>query len=108
MEGPESMSSINDTLAGLRSRLPGGDSGCAHLSGEPDPEPRTTGCEECLAAGMRWVHLRLCLTCGHVGCCMASEGKHARAHFEETGHPIIRSHEPGEEWCWCWVDSMEV
>ena len=98
------MDDIHNTV----SRLRGSDTGCSHLDQVREVEAGTDGCEECLAAGMRWVHLRLCLTCGHVGCCMASEGQHAMAHFEGTGHPIIRSHEPGEDWCWCWADEMEV
>ena len=64
------------------------------------------GCEECLATGMRWVHLRMCQTCGHVGCCDNSVGKHATAHHKATGHPIIRSAEPGEEWSWCYADEV--
>jgi uncharacterized UBP type Zn finger protein len=102
------MAGIADSLRDLSARLTGRGSGCRHLPAGPDPEPKTTGCEECLAAGMRWVHLRLCLTCGHVGCCNASEGKHATAHFEETGHPVIRSHEPGETWCWCYEDQLQL
>jgi uncharacterized UBP type Zn finger protein len=102
---------MSDFVATMReriSRLTGSRAGCTHLDQAHDVQPRTTGCEECLAAGMRWVHLRLCLSCGHVGCCNQSEGKHAFGHFEETGHPIIRSHEPGEVWGWCWVDEIEV
>lgn len=64
------------------------------------------GCEECLAAGMRWVHLRMCQTCGHIGCCDNSIGKHATGHHQGTGHPIIRSAEPGEDWSWCYVDEV--
>lgn len=80
---------------------------CTHLTEttDPAPTPRTpTGCEECLAQGSRWVHLRLCLACGHVGCCDSSPNRHARAHHHETGHPLVRSYEPGEDWWWCWVD----
>ncbi|HEX2217834.1 MAG TPA: UBP-type zinc finger domain-containing protein [Gemmatimonadales bacterium] len=77
---------------------------CPHLPSEPHGA-RATGCEECLAAGGRWVHLRLCLTCGHVGCCDSSPGKHATGHFHATGHPVIQSFEPGEAWGWCYVDS---
>ncbi len=67
--------------------------------------PRTPeGCEECLRDGLRWVHLRLCLACGHVGCCDSSVGRHADGHFHETGHPVMRSFEPGEAWRWCYVD----
>ena len=64
------------------------------------------GCEECLAQGMRWVHLRMCQSCGHIGCCDNSPGRHATAHHAETGHPIIRSAESGEEWSWCYVDEL--
>ena len=63
------------------------------------------GCEDCLHAGDRsWCHLRICLTCGHVACCDSSPGKHATAHAQATGHPLIRSLEPGEAWSWCYVD----
>jgi uncharacterized UBP type Zn finger protein len=61
------------------------------------------GCEDCLAMGGRWLHLRVCLTCGHVGCCDSSPGKHATRHFETTSHPVITSAEPGETWVWCYV-----
>jgi uncharacterized UBP type Zn finger protein len=64
------------------------------------------GCKECLEQGMRWVHLRMCQECGHIGCCDNSQGKHATGHFHETGHPIIRSAEPGEDWSWCYVDNV--
>jgi uncharacterized UBP type Zn finger protein len=64
------------------------------------------GCEECLASGGKWVHLRICLECGHVGCCDDSPGRHASAHAQETSHPIIRSLEPGEAWSWCFVDEV--
>jgi hypothetical protein len=63
---------------------------------------------ECLATGGEWLHLRLCLTCGHVGCCDDSPNHHATRHFEETGHPVIKSFEPGEDWAWCFVDSIMV
>ena len=62
------------------------------------------GCEECLSSGSGWVHLRLCLGCGHVGCCDSSPNRHASAHAAATGHPVIRSIEPGEQWSWCFVD----
>ena len=62
------------------------------------------GCEECLASGGKWLHLRICLECGHVGCCDDSPGKHATAHARTTEHPIVRSVEPGERWSWCYVD----
>ena len=69
------------------------------------PEP-VAGCEECLASGGRWVHLRMCQTCGRIGCCDSSPGRHASRHASESGHPIARSAEPGEEWSWCYVDEI--
>ncbi len=102
------MSGIGELVRGVFERLSGGGGDCSHLDQALNVEPQSSGCEECLAASMRWVHLRFCLTCGHVGCCNSSEGKHAFAHFEETGHAIARSHEPGETWSWCWIDEIEV
>jgi uncharacterized UBP type Zn finger protein len=64
------------------------------------------GCKECLEQGMQWVHLRMCQSCGHIGCCDNSVGKHATAHYEETKHPIIRSAQPGEDWSWCYPDEL--
>jgi CPA1 family monovalent cation:H+ antiporter len=83
-------------------------SGCEHLAKlVVPPEPRTPdGCEDCLAQGTEWVHLRLCMTCGHVGCCDSSQYKHATAHHHETNHPVIRSFEPGEGWRWCFPDEL--
>jgi Zn-finger in ubiquitin-hydrolases and other protein len=77
---------------------------CEHLKHAGNAEPQTEGCEECLAAGGSWLHLRVCRTCGHVGCCDSSEGRHATAHFHATSHPVVRSKEPGENWSWCYVD----
>ena len=81
---------------------------CAHIDSalvlEP-PEP-LLGCEECLKTGDRWVHLRMCRTCGKVGCCDSSPNKHATAHFHEVEHPLVRSAEPGEAWAWCYVDEV--
>jgi uncharacterized UBP type Zn finger protein len=78
---------------------------CTHLDEVHNVTPRTPqGCEECLAKGMRWVHLRICMTCGHVGCCDSSVGKHATKHFHDTDHPIVDSYEPGEDWGWCYID----
>lgn len=81
---------------------------CEHIDGIfNEPEPRTPeGCEECLAMGDEWVHLRICLTCGHVGCCDQSKNKHATKHFHKTKHPVIKSFQPGEEWIWCYVDEV--
>jgi len=68
--------------------------------------PKTRGCEECLAMGDRWVHLRLCLSCGHVGCCDSSKNKHASKHYRHVKHPIVQSFEPGEDWRWCYADEL--
>jgi diadenylate cyclase len=81
---------------------------CSHLDQIQAVTPRTDGCEECLRARNDWVHLRLCLTCGHVGCCDDSKNKHAAAHFHATGHPIIESLEAGENWRWCYVDEVLI
>lgn len=78
---------------------------CSHLDQVRDVAPRTPGgCEECLRSGSRWVHLRTCLTCGHVGCCDSSPNKHATKHWHRSGHPLVRSAEPGEDWAWCYAD----
>ena len=79
---------------------------CTHLDTIRDVEPRTGGCEECLKIGDDWVHLRLCLECGHVGCCDSSKNKHAIKHFRAIHHPIITSLEPGEYWKYCYVDEV--
>ncbi len=79
---------------------------CKHLSEIRDVRPGTDGCEECLKTGSWWVHLRLCESCGHVGCCDQSPNRHATGHFKTTSHPIIRSLEPGEEWGYCYPDDM--
>jgi hypothetical protein len=82
---------------------------CAHTSMIRPVIPRTPeGCEECLRTGSPWLHLRLCLTCGHVGCCDSSPGKHARRHAHGIGHPIVQSFEPGEDWRWCYYDETYV
>jgi len=70
--------------------------------------PSAEGCEECLRIGSGWVHLRICLTCGHVGCCDNSPNKHASRHFKETGHPIIQSFDSDEDWRWCYIDKEFV
>ena len=81
---------------------------CEHEQDLEPVGPRTKGCEECLSTGERWVHLRLCLTCGHVGCCDSSPGRHATQHFHHTKHPVMASFELGERWAWCYVDEAEV
>ncbi len=77
---------------------------CSHLDQVRPVSPPTEGCEECLATGERWVELRMCLSCGHVGCCDSSKNKHATKHFQATGHPVMRSAQPGGDWGWCYVD----
>jgi hypothetical protein len=80
---------------------------CGHLGYIRDVPPSSSGCEDCLAAGRTdWVHLRVCQFCGHVGCCDSSPGQHASAHFLVTGHPVVRSFEPGEDWFWCYLDHV--
>ena len=79
-------------------------SNCEHLVEAKDLKPGKHVCEECIKMGDRWVHLRLCLICGNVGCCDSSKNKHATKHFHATTHPIMRSIEPGEDWGWCFVD----
>jgi hypothetical protein len=77
---------------------------CTHLDQIQDVTPGTAGCEECLQTGDRWLHLRLCRTCGHVGCCDQSKNRHATKHFKATAHPIIEGYDPPEGWGWCYVD----
>src|SRR6185312_5503043 len=78
---------------------------CPHLEQEHKfTSTKKHVCEECVKTGDTWVHLRLCMDCGHVGCCDSSKNKHATKHFHSTKHPVIRSAEPGESWTWCFVD----
>jgi uncharacterized UBP type Zn finger protein len=81
---------------------------CIHLREVGDPEPLATeGCPKCLADGFTdWVHLRRCLDCGHIGCCDSSPRRHATRHFEQEGHPVMQSFEPGEKWRWCYLDEL--
>jgi hypothetical protein len=80
---------------------------CTHTADIDDaPAPSGDGCVECLEVGGRWVHLRRCVGCGHVGCCDSSPGTHATKHNRATGHPLIQSFEPGEEWFWCYPDEV--
>ena len=81
---------------------------CTHLDQIRKVKPSAKGCEDCLKIGGTWVHLRMCMECGHVGCCDSSENKHATKHFHKTKHPIMRSIEPGESWGWCYIDEVEV
>jgi uncharacterized UBP type Zn finger protein len=80
---------------------------CSHLDQIEVAAPETVaGCEDCLRIGATWVHLRACMTCGHVGCCDSSPNRHATKHATETEHPIVRSAEPGEDWLYCYPDNL--
>jgi uncharacterized UBP type Zn finger protein len=81
---------------------------CTHLDQIQEVTASADGCEDCLRIGDSWVHLRLCMSCGHVGCCDSSKNRHATAHARKSGHPIVRSFEPGENWGWCYVDEVEL
>ncbi|HTM42526.1 MAG TPA: UBP-type zinc finger domain-containing protein [Terriglobales bacterium] len=79
---------------------------CTHLNQIRVTATNKHVCEDCVKTGDTWVHLRMCLECGHVGCCDSSKNKHATKHFHATRHPLMRSIEPGEKWMWCYVDEM--
>ena len=82
---------------------------CSHIPDDLNPPAPTPvdGCADCIAAGRHdWVHLRLCQACGHTGCCDNSPGRHATGHFHSSGHAMIRSYEPGEDWWWCYIDDV--
>lgn len=79
---------------------------CSHLETVADVTPSSDGCEDCLKIGSTWVNLRVCMSCGHVGCCDSSPNRHATAHFLSTSHPLIRSYEPGQDWWWCYDDEV--
>jgi len=82
---------------------------CKHVAQiSKNVTPNAQGCADCLKLGDAWVELRMCMTCGHVGCCDSSKNKHAHKHFHATQHPIIRSFQPGEDWLWCYVDEVFV
>ena len=83
---------------------------CTHLDqiAITDLPENIAGCEDCLRTGDSWVHLRICETCGHVGCCDSSPNRHATKHFRQTRHPVIKSFEPGEEWGYCYADDLFV
>ena len=101
---------VEDAEARLDNELvaPNAEDLCDHLRDAPHvAKARTPGeCEDCLREGTTWVHLRMCLTCGQVGCCDSSSGRHAERHFHDTGHPVMRSVERGEAWRWCYVDEL--
>jgi uncharacterized UBP type Zn finger protein len=81
---------------------------CSHLDQIVVTElpAQIAGCEDCLAIGAQWLHLRMCLTCGKIGCCDSSPNRHARKHAADAGHPLVRSAEPGEDWSYCFVDDV--
>ena len=79
---------------------------CDHMKNIKAVTPSGDGCVECLKMGDTWLHLRLCEICGHVGCCDESKNKHATEHYHATGHPLIKSFEPGEDWGWCYEDEI--
>jgi uncharacterized UBP type Zn finger protein len=81
---------------------------CSHLDQIREVTAGADGCEDCLRTGDSWVHLRLCMSCGHVGCCDSSKNRHASAHFRKVAHPIIKTFEPGEHWGWCYADEEEL
>lgn len=80
---------------------------CEHVALAHEVAPSANGCDECLASGGSWVHLRICMVCGHVGCCDSSPGQHATGHWHgNPDHPLVRSFEPGENWWWCYAHSL--
>jgi hypothetical protein len=81
---------------------------CSHLEQVRAVHPGSSGCQECLQTGDSWVHLRICLTCGHVGCCDSSKNRHATKHFHQSQHPVMRSFERGESWGWCYIDQQTL
>lgn len=93
-------------MSGWRVRAESEAANCGHLDGLPDEVASATECEDCVREGTRWVHLRRCLGCGHVGCCDNSPRRHATAHWRTTEHPVIASAEPDEQWAWCYPDQL--
>ena len=89
-------------------RVRGSTEACSHTSWIRDVVPGTDACDQCVALGDSWVHLRICMTCGQVGCCDSSKNKHAHKHADDVGHPLVRSIEPGEDWIWCFIDETVV
>jgi uncharacterized UBP type Zn finger protein len=79
---------------------------CTHLDEVHEVTPSSNGCEDCLRIGGQWVHLRMCMSCGHVGCCDQSPNRHATAHFHSAQHPLIQSYEPAEDWWYCYLDDV--
>lgn len=103
------MSEMEEALRRMRGdqhiiRVPAVEDPCEHVQQLDAVTPSGAGCQECLETGDTWLHLRLCMTCGHVGCCDGSKNKHATKHYHATGHPVVKSFEAGEHWLWCYVD----
>ncbi len=95
---------IQETLARVQAGELKRPTNCIHVDQLQMVEPSAEGCEDCLKTGDKWVHLRVCMTCGYVGCCNSSKNKHSSKHFATTGHPVAMSMENGEEWMWCYAD----
>ncbi len=102
------MTSMLNRLRDLMSGDYLADAGCQHQDQIREVEPSADGCEDCLKAGDRWIHLRMCLTCGYAGCCDSSRNKHATKHAHATGHPLVTSLEPGEDWVYCYPDDEVI
>lgn len=102
------MPSILDRIRTVRGNNILPDQGCQHQDQIRDVSPSADGCEDCLKTGDPWVHLRMCLTCGYVGCCDNSPNRHATKHYRATEHPLITSSEPGEDWIWCYLDKALI
>ena len=102
------MKSISKVVQNLLSNDEIRQKGCTHIDMMQEVTPSAEGCEECLKIGDSWVHLRVCLSCGKVGCCDNSKNTHARKHYHDIDHPIIKSFEPGEDWVYCYPDDKIV
>ena len=102
------MKKITDTVRQLLGSKEEQQDLCEHVALIQDVEPSSEGCGKCIEMGDTWVHLRICLICGHVGCCDNSKNRHATKHYYETEHPLIMSFEPNEDWVWCYVDRKRV
>lgn len=102
------MPSLLDRIRSVRGNKTLPDQGCQHKDQIREVTPSAEGCEDCLKTGDPWVHLRMCLTCGYVGCCDNSPNRHATKHYRATEHPLITSFEPGEDWIWCYVDKALI
>lgn len=102
------MLSLLDRIRNVRENDTLPDQGCQHRDQIREVSPSAEGCEDCLKTGDPWVHLRMCLTCGYVGCCDNSPNRHATKHYRATGHPLITSFEPGEDWIWCYLDKALI